>query len=466
MALSGSFNTSGWTSSSGDVASLLFSWTAEQSTDGNSSTISWTLQGHRTSATKYVKAGGFKVVIDGETVYSVGTDYRIDLYDGTVIKTGTKTISHNKDGTRSFTVYVEGGIYYYAVNCSGTKTFTLNAIPRSSTIRCSKASVESNPIITITPASDKYTHTIKYKFGVLEDTIAEKTSATTITDWTIPTSFYEQMPRDSEWVGTLFCTTYNGNEQVGETIECDLVVTTDKTKCTPDVSCTVIDVNERITEELTGNPDVLVKGWSVAHCIIKATPKNGSKITKMLVNGIQTNTDGILDLVGVDTGVFNIYVEDERGYSNSVIVEKILVAYIPLTANVTAKRTDPTSGNATITIEGNCYSGYFGLTRNTLKITYVQGTGKPDEVIAEITNDNKYKVTIPLTELWYEDSFTYDLIVQDELTSLAKNATIDKGIPVFDWGPNDFNFNVPVTIKGVNILQKLAELEELVAAKG
>lgn len=468
MALNDSFKTSGWTSSSGDVASLLFSWTAKQSIDGNSSTISWTLKGHRTKATGYVEAGGFKVVIDGDQEYSVSTNNRIHMYNGTEIASGTKTIKHKGDGTRSFTVYVEGGIYYYAVNCTGTKTFTLDTIPRASSISCSTASIESNPTITIASASPKFTHTITYAFGTILGTIAEKTSDTIITNWTIPTFFYDEIPnqKDSGGIGTLFCTTYNGDKQVGDVQECDFPVTTDKAKCTPDVSGIVFDANDR-TIELTGNPNVLINGWSAAHCEMSYDIKNKATVGKLRINNIDvTSTNGTILWSGVPTGDFEFYVEDSRGYYNSFPVKKTFIPYIPLTANITAKRTDPTSGNATITIEGNCYKGHFGLESNHLKITYVQGTGKPEEVIPEITDDNKYKVTIPLTDLWYEDSFDYDIIVQDALTTLAKTATIGKGIPVFDWGEDDFNFNVPVTIKGVNILEKLAELEELVAAKG
>lgn len=463
MALSGSFNTSGWTSSSGDVASLLFSWTATQSIDGNTSTISWTLKGHRTKASKYVMAGGFKVVIDGETVYSKSTDYRIELYNGTVVATGTKTIAHNADGTRSFTVYVEGGLYYYAVNCSGTASYTLDTIPRASAISCTKASVESNPTITISRASTNFTHTVTYKFGTLTGTIATKTGATSITSWTIPASFYAQIPNAKEGQGTLTCITYSGSTQIGDPTTCTLYVTTDEAKCKPDVSGTVRDVNQT-TLDLTGDENTLIRGKSTAECITTAIAKNGATITKMLVNN--TASTGSVLLAGNDTGMFYFYVEDSRGYNNTYPISKTLIPYITLTANVTAKRTDPTSGNATMTIEGNCYKGHFGITSNTLKIRYRQGEDKEEEVTPTISDDNKYKVTIPLTDLYYADSFTYDITVEDELTTLAKTATIGKGIPVFDWGENDFNFNVPVTINGVNILEKLAELEELVAAKG
>ena len=115
MALSGSFKTNPYYSSTkGDNVYLELVWTATQSTISNSSTISWKLVGVR-GPDGYVSSGGFKVIIDGETVYQKSTDYRIDLRNGTIVASGTKTIAHNADGTRSFSAYIEGAIYWYAV---------------------------------------------------------------------------------------------------------------------------------------------------------------------------------------------------------------------------------------------------------------------------------------------------------------------------------------------------------------
>lgn len=133
MALSGSFHTSGWTSSTGDSVSLKFSWTAQQDHAGNTSTISWSLTGSR-ATDHMVMAGGFRVVIDGQTVYDKSTDYRIELRNGTVVAGGSKVLTHNTDGTRTFQVSAQGGIYYYNVNCTGSATFTLDTIPRAATV--------------------------------------------------------------------------------------------------------------------------------------------------------------------------------------------------------------------------------------------------------------------------------------------------------------------------------------------
>ena len=134
MAKSGSLLTNGWYSSSkGDYIYLEFSWTATQSIVDNTSTISWTLKGKRT-ASGYVMAGAFKVVLDGETVYDKSRDYRIELRNGTVVASGTKTLTHNTDGTRSFSVSIQGALYDSAVNATGSTTFTIDTIPRKATI--------------------------------------------------------------------------------------------------------------------------------------------------------------------------------------------------------------------------------------------------------------------------------------------------------------------------------------------
>lgn len=125
---SGSFTTS---SSYG--RSLTFNWSVDStSISGNYKKIYWSLVGSG-SATGYVKAGNFKVVIDGETVYEKDKDYRIELWQGTVVASGYKTLYHNNTGNKSFSASVEAGIYAYARNCSGSGSWELPTIPRYGT---------------------------------------------------------------------------------------------------------------------------------------------------------------------------------------------------------------------------------------------------------------------------------------------------------------------------------------------
>lgn len=128
MALSGSVKTSTY-----DSVGLVFSWTATQNVSKNQSTIKWTVKSFGGSKSAWWMAGNFKVTIAGSTVYSSST--RIKLYGNgaTTVASGSKTLTHNDDGTKSFKVTLQAGIYYVAVNCTGSKTFTLTQIARTPT---------------------------------------------------------------------------------------------------------------------------------------------------------------------------------------------------------------------------------------------------------------------------------------------------------------------------------------------
>ena len=216
MALSGSFKTSGY-----DSRKLQFSWTATQDVTGNKSTISWTLKAVGTGQYSQYYAGNFKVVIDGSTVYSSST--RINTTDGLVIKTGTKTLTHNADGTRTFTVSAEAGIYTYAVNCTGSKTFTLDTIPRKSSVSVPDGTLGQEQTITVTRQSSSFTHSIKAVCGssTLYIDADGTASATEVKHsdcsipWTPPIEWASQAAQSQSASVTFTITTYNGSTSVG-----------------------------------------------------------------------------------------------------------------------------------------------------------------------------------------------------------------------------------------------------------
>lgn len=122
-----------------------------------------------------------------------------------------------------------------------------------------------------------------------------------------------------------------------------------------------------------------------------------------------------------------------------------------LTNNPEGKRTDPTSGNAVLTISGNYYNGSFGAAENTLEIQYgiaVSGEEVGSYMVVpteDISLDgDTYSVQIPLSGLDYESAFDVVVIVSDQLEIVEKTAVINKGIPIANWGKNNFTFNVPL----------------------
>ena len=134
MASSGSFNTSAY-----DGRYLTFSWSIKsQDVSTNKTVINWSLKGAGGATNTWYMSGNFKVVINGTTVYSSET--RIKLYNGTTVASGTATIAHNNDGSKTFSASAQAGIYTVAVNCKGSGSWALTAIPRYATVSQSLSS--------------------------------------------------------------------------------------------------------------------------------------------------------------------------------------------------------------------------------------------------------------------------------------------------------------------------------------
>lgn len=126
MAESGSFNTSGY-----DGRYLKFSWSIKsKNPSSNYVDINWKLVGAGTASHSYYISGNFKVVIDGDTVYS--STKRIDLYNGTKVASGTKRL--NNASNRKFSASAQAGIYTVSVNCKGSGSWTLPTLAVNPTI--------------------------------------------------------------------------------------------------------------------------------------------------------------------------------------------------------------------------------------------------------------------------------------------------------------------------------------------
>ena len=237
------------------------------------------------------------------------------------------------------------------------------------------------------------------------------------------------------------CTTYSGNAAIG-TSTCDLNVTTDEAKCKPTVSGTVVDTNAA-TIALTGDKNILVRYCST---IAATLNKSAGSIKAKTINNVAVSGN-TLTIANVETGVFDFWAKDSREYPGSDKEVKTLVLYEKLTNNAAVQRTDPTSGNAELTLEGNYFNGSFGASSNALTVKYRQGSGSYVTVTPTISG-NKYTATVPLTGLDYTQAFSFEVVVSDKISTVTKKLTLQKGIPVFDWGESDFAFNVPVSIMG------------------
>ena len=457
MALSGSLNTSAYES-----RYLILSWTATQSVENNNSTISWTLKGAGGTSTSYYMAGGFKVVINGVTVYSKDTDYRIELFNGTTVASGTLDISHNTDGTKSFSASVEAGIYSYAVNKSGSATFTLNAIPRKATITAANNFTdEDNPTINYSNLAGDNVTSLKACISIdgSKDDIAYRDISKTGTTYTFNLTEAERnvlrsATKDSNTLKIKFCIqTVIGGETYTHYLEKMMTIV----YAIPSVTFTAQD-NNSSTVALTGDNQKLIKYHSNISYSISATPKKGATIASYKITcGGTTLTTATGTFNNVETDIIEYTVTDSRGNAYNGRKTFTQIAYIKLTANldIGAPNAD---GTLNFAVKGNYYNGSIGVTNNTITIQYryKSNSGNYTEWItapAAYISGTTYTSNISITGLDYQSAYTFQARALDKISTVNSEEKKIKTTPMFDWSDEDFNFNVPIKLKGQTVLR-------------
>lgn len=139
MALSGSLTGSGkiYWQDSNNYKTLVFSWSATQSIENNTTTISWSLTytgntgGYVSGVNWSVALGAVSGTLTGTTSGSGSQDF-----SGTsgTLKTGTAVLSALENGTSSFSVSFSGTPAGTSHTCSGSTSWTIDQIPRNDLI--------------------------------------------------------------------------------------------------------------------------------------------------------------------------------------------------------------------------------------------------------------------------------------------------------------------------------------------
>ena len=363
-------------------------------------------------------------------------------------------IRHETDGSKTITIDVQlTGQEAEGRGANGwqiheTVQLALTHIPRASTIAATDAHVEAVSMVAVNRKSGEYTHSIRYQFGSLsgyltEEGVSDQEARLTQTaiPFTIPQAFYSQIPTAKSGSCTLVCKTYWGQTQVGEEQSCVFTVTANPALCAPRVTGTVKDGNPN-TVALTGDENVLVRYASNAVCTITADARNGAQVTQKSIGGM-TISGNTRTIAAIERNGVHFFARDSRGYTGEYTVQKTMIPYVNLTCHLLAKRTDPTSGRAVLTVTGDCYFGSFGAAENELTLAYRIGNGSWQPMAVQ-KEENTYWAQAELSQLSYTASYPIEVQAQDRLQNVTKSMVLGKGVPVFDWGENDFAFHVPV----------------------
>lgn len=328
-------------------------------------------------------------------------------------------------------------------------------IKRASLVSAGSANVGETLRISVTRYSSLYTHTITYRLSEsVTGTIVANSQASTI-DWTVPTSFYAQLPNKTSYTGEILCTTYYNGSVIGTSSTPFTVYI--PPSAAPIVSATVHDVNPK-TLELTGDSAILVKGHSNAEVNISAEPQHSATISsyKCISGDGKTLTEASGIIPNAASGSFSCSVTDSRKYTTSEVVNLMMIDYFAVSCIMSVQPVNGVTGEAVLTANGTFFNAAFGAADNTLAVQYrytsdgIAAQNEWIDVDEIITDGNKYEATAVIPGLDYTKLYTFQMRAVDALSEHTTQERRVKTIPVFDWGENDFNFNVPVQAPEIN----------------
>ena len=458
--------------------SLKLIWSASTNSSTLKSTVSWRLQLSRTggSGTNYSSYSGSITfynndngyVITGQSI-STGSD---GLSVGSVrtLNSGSFTVSHNSYSGAAPRIRITGSVSGSpnGVSFSVSNAYiTLNTITRWATISSApNFTDEENPTITYynTPGSA----TTLLQAAIYLD---EKTPAAAYRDISMSGTSYTfeltDEERDILRNATLDGSTtrnvrfYVKSVANGYTYTKYLTKTLTIINCEPEIHSTYYDVNAD-TVALTQNSEVFIKGYSDVQFQVEATPKKGASITGY--NTIYGSKSSILQqstFYGADAEEIIFTTTDNRGLVGTLSQPVVLVDYFPITCSITAGNIhldaeSGTTATASVEIVGKFFNSTFGAdgVANVLKIE-IKHTGTndewveiPDILYGDNIDGNDYKATFTVNGLDYTKKIEFQARASDKLTNAPTDAKALKLEPLFDWGEEDFNFNVPINVNG------------------
>ena len=415
-----------------------------------------------------------RLELDGQAVLTLNSaagDARVSVktkgvwyplvYSGGELVTASGRILHDNDGGKTVAMTLTGNRFqrfaFYTTdgedgNGWGVKqscSLELTDIPRAAAIAATDANIGAVSTVSVTRYSPEHTHSIQVSFGALTGWLdgdgsllaEEKKLQVATVPFGVPETFYDQIPDAPSGQCRLTCRTYLGEQQVGAEQETTFTVTAAPGLCAPVVTGWVEESNPAALA-LTGDPNKLIRYVSHARCAIHAQAQKGAQIVSMTIGGVEAE-QRVLERVEDAAVVF--FARDSRGYTGSCLVSLNLIDYIPLTLRVSAKRADPTGDRVLLQVKGNYFPGSFGAAENSLHLRYqigeLSGEMKPE------TEDGGYRATVALDGLDYRNSYGVTVTAEDAVGAVTATAVIGKGIPVFDWGEEDFAFHVPVEME-------------------
>lgn len=447
MALSGSVATN-----AGEYSRYYrLNWTATQSIENNTSTISWTL--NAAGGTGWVAERTVYVNIDGTSVYSK-SNY-VERYPG-VVASGTKTLTHNSDGTRSFNISIGAAVYYTSVTCTGVGSPTLDTIARASDLSVADGTLGVAQTITADRKSSDFTHTLTWKCGSYSGTIATKSPATSWS-FTPELKLAEGAPNGTNVYCEFTLTTNNGNTAIGSTKKSVWLV----------IPSSVVPTCGMSLSDAKGYKDTYggyIQGQSILHVVINGSGIFGSSISSYSAsaNGTRyiSQTFDTAPLKTAGSNTITVGVKDSRGRSASASATITIIPYsVPNIVSFSVNRcnADGTENDRGVYAKVTYQYSVTNLSNKnafTTSLNYKKTTDSQWTSVAITPTESIYNVS-GSNIIAADDAHSYDisLVITDSFTSASQSTALSTGYCLYHvrasgkgitWGgiAEDDGFNV------------------------
>ena len=439
-----------------------------QDQKANKSYLSWVLK--MSAGDNYYQnentKDSFKVIINGTTVYNTSKAIYFSGPNTTLTVASGKdlAVAHNTDGSKtvavSFSFSPARTAYYYPAAMSGSGNMTLTKIIRQATlVSAPNFNDEANPTITYSNPLGNSVTSLQACISVdgSIDDVPYRDISKTSTSYTFELTEEERNALRAAVTGSNSRTVifYVRTIYNGETYHSTSYKTFTIINGAPVITDTfAVDTNPT-SLNLTKNGEIFIKGYNTVQVQMTVTPQKGATITsqKIYCGDVGVNAaSGTLN--NVEGRIVTFEATDNRGNTTKVDIVHSLINYFDPTCALEAGSNNA-AGSLNFNVKGQMFTGSFGSVNNSYGVQYrlkEAGGEWGDWVLFTMNAADGAYIADNTISINYQKRYELQARVFDELRIVESNIiAIAKAIPVFDWGENDFNLNVPLHIQGVPV---------------
>ena len=318
------------------------------------------------------------VTVDGQTLSWSGMPSMLSQNSSIMLIDKTVTIRHDNDGKKSFNLsatFSGGGGWSPGTLTINRNSFTLSAIPRTSSVSVGAGVIGSSITININRHNSNFKHALRYSWAGKSGTIASNVD--TSTSWIIPPDFANDIPNSASGTGTIYVDTYSGSTKTG----------TQSTTFTASVPADMKPTFSGVTlSDLNGAAQNLIPNGNTFIQVISnikvafngASGSYGSSITGYRAEIVGKNQATSSN--GGSLGIMNYHgtikirarVSDSRGrWSDTREISVTVLEYFAPALSFSIARTGSTSSTLTVTRNAKVAPlTVSGSQKNTMSLTF------------------------------------------------------------------------------------------------